>query len=346
MTLCPLSLRARIAALTAATAVLAAVAVGYTVEAADGQDRTSASSGAPGVTLDNSPGVYHRSRSGSVLSTPHRTSATGPAKRVRSRDTGLSCHRFHASGRTAVCLATAPGIPRKTKVTVLDRDLDSRRTVVVGGIPNRARVSPSGRMVAWTLFVSGDSYASSSFSTRSGILDTRTGYLIKNVETLQLYLDGRRYHAPDVNYWGITFADDDNRFYATVSTKGKTYLVEGDMKAWKARTLRQNVECPSLSPDGTRIAFKKRVREGIRDPWRLHVLDLRTMRETPLAETRSVDDQAAWLDESTLAYALPGRAKGVSDVWTVPADGSHTEPGLLLSDASSPSMVPGSAGKG
>ena len=344
MTMFPLSLRARITALTAATAVLAAVAVGYTVEAADGEHRASSPSGAPGITLDNAPGLYHRSQKGGVFSTPYSPSGTRTADRTKSRNTGLSCHRFHASGRTAVCLATAPGIPQKTTVTVLDRDLDSRRTVVVGGIPNRARVSPSGRMVAWTLFVSGDSYASSSFSTRSGILDTRTGYLIKNVETLQLYLEGRRYHAPDVNFWGITFADDDNRFYATVSTKGKTYLVEGDMKTWKARTLRENVECPSLSPDGTRIVFKKRVRKGTRDPWRLHVLDLRTMRETPLAETRSVDDQAAWLDDSTVAYALPGRSKGVSDVWTVGADGSRAAPVLLLEDASSPSMVPASTG--
>ncbi|QNE78930.1 hypothetical protein F0344_33955 [Streptomyces finlayi] len=341
MSLPPLSLRARITALTAATAVLAAVAVGYTVAAADGDGRPAASAAAPGLTLDKAPGLYHASRKGNVLSTPYSPSGTETADGARSRKTGLSCNRFYASGGSAVCIANHPGLSQKTKVTVLDRELDTRETVVVGGIPNRARVSPSGRMVAWTLFVSGDSYASSSFSTRSGILDTRTGYLVKNVETLQLYIEGRRYHAPDVNYWGITFADDDNRFYATVATKGKTYLVEGDMRTWKARTLRRNAECPSLSPDGTRIAFKKRVRKGTQDPWRLHVLDLGTMRETPLAETRSVDDQAAWLDDSTLAYSLPGRAKGTSDIWTVPADAPATGPRLLLSDASSPSMVQG-----
>lgn len=341
MTLPSLSPRARITALTAATAVLAAVAVGYTVAAADDDGRTPKSAAAPGLTLDKAPGLYHAARKGDVLSAPYGPSGTGTADGARSRNTGLSCDRFYASGRSAVCIASHPGLSQKTKVSVLDRKLDTRRTVVVGGIPNRARVSPSGRMVAWTLFVSGDSYASSSFSTRTGILDTRTGNVVKNVETLQLYIEGRRYHAPDVNYWGITFADDDNRFYATVATKGKTYLVEGDMKTWKARTLRRNAECPSLSPDGTRIAFKKRVREGAQDPWRLHVLDVKTMRETPVAETRSVDDQAAWLDDSTLAYALPGKAKGTSDIWTVPAGPSATEPSLLLSDASSPSMVVG-----
>jgi hypothetical protein len=341
MTLPLLSPRARITALTAATAVLAAVAVGYTVAAADDDGRAPKSVAAPGLTLDSAPGLYHVGRKGDVLSAPYGPSGAGAAEGARSRDTGVSCDRFYASGPSAVCIAGHPGLSQKTKVSVLDRKLDTRRTVVVGGIPNRARVSPSGRMVAWTLFVSGDSYASSSFSTRTGILDTRTGNLVKNVETLQLYVEGRRYHAPDVNYWGITFADDDNRFYATVATKGQTYLVEGDMKTWKARTLRRNAECPSLSPDGTRIAFKKRVREGTQNPWRLHVLDVRTMRETPVAETRSVDDQAAWLDDSTLAYALPGRAKGASDIWTVPAGASATGPRLLLRDASSPSAAVG-----
>ncbi|MEU0083364.1 hypothetical protein [Streptomyces sp. NPDC006274] len=72
---------------------------------------------------------------------------------------------------------------------------------------------------------------------------------------------------------------------------------------------------------------------------RLHVLDLRTMRDIPLAEVRSVDDEAAWLDDSTLAYALTGAAKGSSDIWSVPADGTGA-PARVARDASSPSMVP------
>lgn len=62
------------------------------------------------------------------------------------------------------------------------------------------------------------------------------------------------------------------------------------------------------------------------------------MRERPLAEQRSVDDQAAWLDDSTLAYALPGSNGRTSDIWRTAADGTG-EPRLLVPGASSPAQV-------
>ncbi|WP_244305539.1 TolB family protein [Kitasatospora cheerisanensis] len=193
-------------------------------------------------------------------------------------------------------------------------------------------------MLSWTAFAVGDSYAVSGFSTRTSILDLRTGYLIKSIEDIPLTVDGARYHAPDVNYWGVTFAADDNRFYATVSTGGRTHLVEGDLRSWSARTLKENVECPSLSPDGTRIAFKKRVSADPADPWRLYVLDLADLSEHPVAESRNLDDQAAWLDGRTLGYALPAEDGRGTDLWSVPADGTGA-PRLLAAGASSPAAV-------
>ncbi|MFC8127540.1 TolB family protein [Streptomyces sp. NPDC057302] len=325
------SLRARIIAVAAAAAVLATVAVGYTLHAAERAEPTSAISE---FALD--PGhLYFRGTEAGAGRVARTVNASGKGARTTG---GPSCERFYAAADTALCLQRRPGIPPTSYALVLDRQLREKRRIALTGIPNRARVSASGRMLSWTMFATGDSYAGSSFSTRTSILDTRTGYLIKNMEEIPLTLDGRRYHSPDVNYWGVTFADDDNRFYATVSTKGKTYLVQGDMKKWAARTLRTNVECPSLSPDNTRLAFKKRVRKGTSQPWRLYVLDLRTMREHPLAETRSVDDQAAWLDDDTLAYALPGEQGRKRDVWTTPADGKGA-PNLLVRSGSSPAAV-------
>ncbi|MFF9479875.1 hypothetical protein [Streptomyces sp. NPDC014733] len=335
-----LPLRIRVLALTVTGALLAGVAVAYTVGAAR---RAEPADPVSAFGLDHGQ-LYFRSTgagTGRVARLPATGAAVSPAAHEPGRRTtgGPRCDRFYAAARTGLCLTRRPGIPPRSYAVVLDEQLREKRRIGLTGIPNRARVSASGRMLSWTMFATGDSYATTSFSTRTSILDTRTGYLIKNMEDIPLTLDGRRYHAPDVNYWGVTFARDDNTFYATVSTAGKTYLVKGDLHRWRARTLRENVECPSLSPDNTRLAFKKRVRDGARDPWRLYVLDLRTLQERPLAETRSVDDQAAWLDDATLAYALPGKESGSSDIWTVPADG-HGSPALRVPDASSPARVP------
>ncbi|WP_200948494.1 MULTISPECIES: hypothetical protein [unclassified Kitasatospora] len=38
--------------------------------------------------------------------------------------------------------------------------------------------------------------------------------------------------------------------------------------------------------------------------WRLSVLDLASLKVTATAESRSIDDQAAWLDDRTLAYTV------------------------------------------
>lgn len=137
---------------------------------------------------------------------------------------------------------------------------------------------------------------------------------------------------------GVTFSKDDDTFYATVSTGGETHLVKGSISGRSVKTLAKNVECPSLSPDETRIAYKKRVRAGA-SLWREHVMDLGTLREHALAEKRSVDDQAAWLDDRTLAYGLPtDGAADSTDLWTVPADGSGT-PRLLAPGAASPARL-------
>ncbi|MGW6709745.1 TolB family protein [Streptomyces sp. NPDC054956] len=333
----PLGRRARTAVVAAALVLLTGGSVGYGLHAGARQDdRAGSASADAGFTLDG-PALYFRdSETGRVAHRPLPPREGGAAATAGTAATGgPACDRFHTAGDSALCLRAEPGVLPKTYALVLDRKLQEVRRISVPGVPTRARVSASGQMLAWTVFATGDSYATTAFSTRTAVLDLRTGYLVKSIEEIPLTLDGERYHAPDVNYWGVSFARDDNRFYATVSTKGHTYLIEGNMKDWSAKTLRQNVECPSLSPDDTRLAFKKKVSDDPSAPWRLFVLDLRTMTETPLAETRSVDDQAAWLDDGTLAYALPGADGRPSDVWTVPADGTGT-PTLAVPGASSP----------
>ncbi|MEO5878275.1 MAG: hypothetical protein ABIS86_06830 [Streptosporangiaceae bacterium] len=245
----------------------------------------------------------------------------------------VSCLRFSAAHGTGICLRGAAGLTPRFDAVVLDAGLRERRRVTLPGTPTRARVSPSGRMAAFTVFVSGDSYGGLDFSTRTGILDTVTGAYVPSLETFDVVGMTK---TPDINFWGVTFADDD-RFFATMAMRGRTHLVSGTVSGHRVQVLRDNAECPSLSPDGTRLVFKKRVRAASSgQPWRLHVLDLATLRDKALAETRSVDDQVAWLDPGTVAYALP--ADFGSDLWSVPADGTGA-PGRILEAAASPVAV-------
>jgi hypothetical protein len=287
-----------------------------------------AASGAPRIVFRSMAWGPHRDE----LATVPASSPTGP--RTTS---GVKCLRFYAAGGTGICLQAEHGaLTDSYRAVVLDSRLRATRRIGLAGIPTRARVSPSGRMTAWTVFVGGDSYAGTNFSTRTSILDTRTGNLQASLEEYAVTRDGRRVRAVDVNFWGVTFADD-RHFYATLGTGGHTYLIRGDVATKTAVTLRTNVECPSLSPDGTRIAFKKRVPGRSADaPWQLYVLDLATMREHPVAETRSVDDQVVWSDAHTLVYSLPGDYG--SDLYTVPADGTG-RPRLLAPAALAPAWL-------
>jgi dipeptidyl aminopeptidase/acylaminoacyl peptidase len=309
------------------TALLVAAAVTYTVSA---RHDTAAAEPAAALTLAPGQLLFRDTATGRVGAVPLGETTAKPQL------SGLKCDRFAVAKQTAVCLAVRPGtLPAVTDVLVLDDHLAVRHTETLPGTPSRARVSPDGKRVYWTLFVTGDSYAQTGFSTRAGLYDVDTGRLVKTIEELPVFIGGNRYFAHDANYWGITFAPDGNRFYATLGSKGKTYLVEGDYARYQGKALRENVECPSLSPDGKRVAFKKKVSDGA---WRLSVLELGTLKETELAETRSVDDQALWQDDGTILYGLDDA------VWAVPADGSGS-PRRLVGGAASPAVAASAAAR-
>ncbi|MGY0235344.1 TolB family protein [Longispora urticae] len=312
--------------------VLVAVAVGYTLHVRAGQ----ATPGAPDATRAESlraAGPRLQVLSNGALSMVDALRPDGP-RTVTSQ----LCDRAYRAADTIACLRPVDALAT-TSLVVLDPDLREQRSVPLAGFPNRVRVSASGRMVGWTLFVSGHSYATLGFATRAGILDTRTGALADNLEEFAVTVDGRPHRAADINVWGVTFGADDNRFHATMATGGHRYLVEGDFAGRTLRTVADNVECPSLSADGTRIAFKSAVDGDPRKGWRLAVLRLADGAVTTLAETRSVDDQPAWLDGATVGYAVQ-RPDGGNDVWAVAADGSG-QPRLVVSGANSPAAVTG-----
>jgi hypothetical protein len=161
----------------------------------------------------------------------------------------------------------------------------------LNGLPSRACISPDGRYAALTVFVTGHSYNEAGFSTQTTILDTASGAMLGDLEQFTVWRNGARFQAADFNFWGVTFARDSDRFYATLKSGDRTYLLEGNVSSRQAHILYENVECPSLSPDNTRVAFKKAIVRDGRSMWQLSLLDLATLREAPLtAETRSVDD--------------------------------------------------------
>ncbi|MBT2477397.1 TolB-like translocation protein [Streptomyces sp. ISL-94] len=336
-----MTLSRRLLVLAAAVLLLAGLATTLVLRGASRADQPQ--TGNPAVTAG--PVTLTRQDTLAFLNAdrgPHRgalvsvPAGTPQAGRTAS---GLTCQRFHAAASTGVCLRSTPGaLAQDNRALIVDAELRTQRSFPLAGTPSRARVSPSGRFAAWTVFVSGESYGSAFFSTRTAIVDTRSGELVPSLEEFAILMDGREYRAADVNFWGVTFSKDDDTFYATLATAGQTHLVKGSLSRRTVTTLAQNVECPSLSPDETRIAYKKRVQRGA-SLWREHVMDLATLRDHPLTEKRSVDDQAAWLDDRTLAYALP--TEGVvdsTDLWTVPADGTGS-PRLLTPSAGSPARL-------
>ncbi len=247
--------------------------------------------------------------------------------------TGQVCSRVYyvAAGGFCIDVAGALGIARRG--WILDSKLEPVREVKLAGFPTRTRVSRDGRYAAATVFNAGGghSYAEiGAFTTTTKLYDMRSGTTIANLEEFAVFLDGKPIKRRDVNYWGVTFTSDHERFYATLSTAGSLYLVEGNVAARTIRTLRKDVECPSLSPDETRIAFKRRVGKGA--SWRLSTVDLRTGDERQLAETASVDDQVEWLDDERILYGRDGA------IWVVPADGSG-HPERLIDGADSPAVV-------
>jgi hypothetical protein len=244
----------------------------------------------------------------------------------------LSCERVAFAGGRGICLSQARSLPTPTyEARLFDADEKVIGKFSVPGSPSRARVSPDGRYAASTTFVGGDGYTTpGAFSTRTRVYDVTAEKSLGDLEDYKVTRDGKTIDEPDFNFWGVTFTGQGAQFYATLGTGSHHYLIKGDAASKQATVIRDGVECPSLSPDGTRIGFKARVGKPFQ--WRFHVLDLKTGKETALQETRSVDDQIAWLDNQRVAYGVD------EEVMEVPADGSAA-PRLMLAAATNPNRV-------
>jgi hypothetical protein len=334
--------RGRLVALAAVVVVAVAGATGYVAYARHRQ--ASQAAHAPGVaeaslaSVDRVPHIVFRSTAlgGGYGQVAVAALAAPDGPRAF---TGTPCDRVYARAGSAICLAARRAAVTTYQAQLLGADFTPVRNLPLSGLPSRARMSGDGTLTATTTFVYGDSYTNpGQFSTRTLIVRA-DGQQVADIETFRLLVGGRQVTASDRNMWGVTFADDQT-FYATAASGGTTWLVRGSIPQHTLTALREDVECPSLSPDHTRIAFKKHGKLP-RGRWRLAVYDLATGAETELAEQRSVDDQVEWLDDGHILYGMPrqaGNGAATDDIWVVPADGTGT-PRLLVHDGWSPAVV-------
>jgi hypothetical protein len=252
--------------------------------------------------------------------------------------TPLQCDRVYYAGSRGLCLTATtdqPGGPRYV-ARVFDEHFTALHTLTLTGAPSRTRLSPDGRRAAFTVFDEGHSYADGVFSTRTTIIDTMTGAAIGELESWAITRDGAPFKEKDFNFWGVTFAPDGDTFYATLRTKGSAFLIEGDVDARTGRVLMQGAECPSLSPDRARIAFKKRL-GGSAGWWQLSLYDVSTHAVRPLTgDSQSVDDQVEWLDASNLLYFRPTEEGNF--IWRLPTDTGEA-PHPFVREGFSPAVV-------
>lgn len=252
---------------------------------------------------------------------------------------GHTCDRVHAASNLVSCLTTRNEIPTKFAATVYNASLDAVESWDLGGIPSRTRISADGSLLASTVFVSGHSYATAGFSTET-IIRGRDGTVHGNLEEFALISGGTQIKAADRNIWGVTFVPGQpDAFYATASSQGKIWLVQGSLKDKTLTVAAAGIECPSVSPDGTRIAFKKSVTGTLVGHRNIAVLDLASGTETVLSEQRDIDDQLEWLDASTVIYGVPRDETGQdSDIWSLAIDPA-SQPSLFIEHAWSPAVV-------
>jgi hypothetical protein len=245
--------------------------------------------------------------------------------------TGLVCERVHFAGGQGLCLAGEHGAESRYFAVPFGNDFAPRGQIQLAGAPTYTRVSRDGVYGATSVLTAQPTEGDPEAPAQTLLLDMRTGRVVADLEEFAVTRDAAIFDAPDRDIWGVTFSPDSDRFYATLRTAGNTYLVEGSVGGRRLAVIHPNAWAPAVSPDGKRVAYAKLV-SSIGPTFRFQVLDLKTMIETPLAESTSIDDQMEWLDDQQLLYGL------AADTWVVPADGTGT-PSLFLPDGLSAAVV-------
>lgn len=344
--------RLRIIAFWIFVAACAAAAIGYT--------RWRLGVTAPGATLAPTLADAGEAHVASTLDAtrakPHllflssRTDAFGkigvsPLDNPESRTLyqTLECERAYFGRSKGVCLVlNRDSMSPRAYVYFLDAHLQPTGHLPLAGLPIRARVSRDERYGVATVFVSGENYASEDFTTRTTIFDIASQSAIVDLERFTVERDGKPFHDADFNFWGVTFSADSNRFFATLGTGGKRYLVEGNLANRHFTVVANDVECPSLSPDEKRVVFKRQ--RAVGTGWQLWAMDLASKQAWPITEDKQdVDDQVEWLDDDRVVYGMvsgTGLPEYTLSLWTSdarPDAGKNRK--MFLQSALSPTVI-------
>ena len=268
-------------------------------------------------------------------------------------DTPLGCDRVHAAfDGTVLCFTrSTPNQPKYYSAPtayVWKNPIDQhspQKLYQIKGRVSRARISSDSQYVGTTVFTTGHSYlgvGGSSFSTTAQIGRTEQPSRQEDLQNWNItQQNGELVRAVDLNLWGVTFHPRVNtKFLVTVYYNGVPHMGEGDIQSRSIRVLAKGVECPSYSPEGERIAYKKRVGPT---QWSPAVMDLTSMQSVVYTNvSKSVDDQIEWLDSNTLVFEVtntPLIGKPRTDLATLDVREPSNSEKLWLEDAKSPAPL-------
>jgi hypothetical protein len=249
---------------------------------------------------------------------------------AQPRISRLQCSRVHYAGGRGLCARQETNSEDLVNVAYLfDRTLERGPRLELDGIPTRLRVAPNGRLGAITTYAEEESAGGERLSTRTRIVDMRTGRQIADLRDFRIENLNLPPIRGAVDFASVAFERDSDRFFATLSTDTERYLVAGAISERRVSTIRTGVASEALSPDGRRLAVKRLVPE--RGFWQLAVIDLATWQEHDLSQgPRSVDDQVEWLDDEHVVYHdVDGESTAL---WMLPIDGVSA-PRVLVKDA-------------
>jgi hypothetical protein len=245
--------------------------------------------------------------------------------------TDLVCERVHYAAGHGICLAAEHGTQSRYFAVSFGPEFVPLSRVLLDGAPSFARVSPDGRLAAASVQTNPPTEEEPFAPSKTLLIDTSSGDVVADLEDFSVTRDGVELTESELDFWGMSFKADSDGFLASLRVSGNVYLVEGSVRDRRMAVVHPGISAPSLSPDGTKVAFAKLI-SNIGPTWRFHVMDLGTLIQTELAETKSIDDQMEWIDDERLLYGLG------ADVWSVTSDG-RGQPIPFLFGGLSPAVV-------